>query len=254
MQANGLLEAKVEMMRDNLNAARVATSAKAALERQVQELEKELAVQSAARPASTSQEPQDQSASIVAREQQRKPEMELENELESLQQTNRLLTDQIRTLQVSHPWPETLGTSKECAKEIVQLRSMRLCGSFTPCLLKVMPLQAKADAARQETEVVTAENSQLGAHVQLLESELESARHGQATDSTEGSPRQSQLMVGAMPHGMTPGHLDMPEAAPQIPSAVSGMHVLMILAVTVLLSGYWRHVAASRDSPGIASF
>ena len=43
MQANGLLEAKVEMMRDNLNAARVATSAKAALERQVQELKKELA-------------------------------------------------------------------------------------------------------------------------------------------------------------------------------------------------------------------
>ena len=55
--------------------------------------------------------------------------------------------------------------------------------SSTPCFLKVMPLQAKADAARQETEVVTAENSQLGAHVQLLESELESARHGQATDS-----------------------------------------------------------------------
>ena len=90
-------------------------------------------------------------------------------------------------------------------------------------LAKRMPLQAKADAARQETEVVSAENSQLGAHVQLLESELESARHGQATDSTEGSPRQSQLMVEAMPHGVTPAHLDMPEAAPQIPSAVSGM-------------------------------
>ena len=28
MQANGLLEAKVEMMRDNLNAARVATFSK----------------------------------------------------------------------------------------------------------------------------------------------------------------------------------------------------------------------------------
>ena len=75
--------------------------------------------------------------------------------------------------------------------------------------------------------MVTAENSQLGAHVQLLESELDSARHGQATDSTEGSPRQSQLMVEAMPHGVTPAHLDMPEAASQIPSAVSGMRPLI---------------------------
>ena len=90
------------MMRDNLNAARVASSAKAALEAQVQELKKELAAQSEARPASSSQEPQDQSASSVPGEQQRKPEKELENELESLQQTNKLLTDQIRTLQVGH--------------------------------------------------------------------------------------------------------------------------------------------------------
>ena len=102
MQANGLLEAKVEMMRDNLNAARVATSAKAALERQVQELKEELAAQSDARPASSPQEPQDRSASSVPGEQRRKPEKELENELESLQQTNKLLTDQIRTLQVRH--------------------------------------------------------------------------------------------------------------------------------------------------------
>ena len=89
------------MMRGNLNAARVATSAKAALERQVQELKKELAAQSDARPAGNTQEPQDRSASSVAGEQQRKPGKEVENELESLQQTNKLLTDQIRTLQVS---------------------------------------------------------------------------------------------------------------------------------------------------------
>ena len=90
------------MMRDNLNAARVATSAKAALERQVQELKMELAEQSDAKPASSPQEPRDRSASSVPGEQQGKPAMELENELESLQQTNKLLTDQIRTLQVRH--------------------------------------------------------------------------------------------------------------------------------------------------------
>ena len=77
-------------------------SAKAALERQVQELRQELAAQSEARPASSTQELQDQSASSVAGQQQQTPQLELENELESLQQTNKLLTDQIRTLQVSH--------------------------------------------------------------------------------------------------------------------------------------------------------
>ena len=102
MQANGLLEAKVEIIRDNLNAARVANSAKAALERQVQELKTELAAQSAAGPDSSTEKSQDQSASSAAGEQQRKPDIGLENELESLQQTNKLLTDQIRTLQVSH--------------------------------------------------------------------------------------------------------------------------------------------------------
>ena len=46
---------------------------------------------------------------------------------------------------------------------------------------------------------------------------------GRPQTAPEGSPRQSQLMVEAMPHGVTPAHLDMPEAAPQIPSAVSDM-------------------------------
>ena len=89
--------------------------------------------------------------------------------------------------------------------------------------------------------MVTAENSQLGAHVQLLESELDSARHGQATDSTEGSPRQSQLMVEPMPHGVTPAHLDIPEAAPQIPSAVSDMR----------RHNWWQHQSCHCDSGGM---
>jgi len=52
--------------------------------------------------------------------------------------------------------------------------------------------QAKADEARQTVEIVSAENAQLGAHVQLLESELESVQagtFGQQTGSNENSPR-----------------------------------------------------------------
>ena len=96
--------------------------------------------------------------------------------------------------------------------------------AYTTVSLKTChwPLQAKADAARQEAETVTAENSQLGAHLQLLESELESARHGPGTDSAEGSPRQSQQLAETIPHGLTPSHLDLPEASAVLPSAVSG--------------------------------
>ena len=82
-------------------------------------------------------------------------------------------------------------------------------------------VQAKADAARQEAETVTAENSQLGAHLQLLESELDSARHLQATDSTEGSPRQSRLLPESLSHGLTPQHLDLPEVSAGIPAMVN---------------------------------
>ena len=69
---------------------------------------------------------------------------------------------------------------------------------------------------------MTAENSQLGAHLQLLETELESARHGHGTDSAEGSPRQSQLLAETVPHGLIPSHLDLPEASAVLPPAVSG--------------------------------
>ncbi len=71
---------------------------------------------------------------------------------------------------------------------------------------------------------MTAENSQLGAHLQLLESELDSARHLHATDSTEGSPRQSQLLPETMPHGLTPQHLDLPEVSGSIPATVRQCH------------------------------
>ncbi len=52
--------------------------------------------------------------------------------------------------------------------------------------------QAKADEARQTVEIVSAENAQLAAHVQLLESELEAVQAGslgQQVGSNENSPR-----------------------------------------------------------------
>ncbi len=72
---------------------------------------------------------------------------------------------------------------------------------------------------------MTAENSQLGAHLQLLESELDSARHLHATDSTEGSPRQSQLLPETVPHGLTPQQLDLPEVSGNTPAMVSATFV-----------------------------
>lgn len=84
-----------------------------------------------------------------------------------------------------------------------------------------MHVQAKADAARQEAETVTAENSQLGAHLQLLETELDSARHLHATDSAENSPRQSQMLPETVPHGQTQQNLDLPDVSADIQSVVS---------------------------------
>ncbi|CAL5220735.1 g2793 [Coccomyxa viridis] len=174
--ANGLLEAKVDMMRDNLNAARADATAKAALEKEISALKEQLAGQSERSLSADRESAPERPASAEEGKRGSKSPAELEKELESLQQTNKLLTDQIRSL------------------------------------------QAKADAARQEAETVTAENSQLGAHLQLLESELDSARHLHATDSTEGSPRQSQLLPETMPHGLTPQHLDLPEVSGNIPA------------------------------------
>lgn len=44
VQANSLLQAKVDMLRDNLKAARVASSEKAALESEVQQLKQQLSL------------------------------------------------------------------------------------------------------------------------------------------------------------------------------------------------------------------
>ena len=88
-----------------------------------------------------------------------------------------------------------------------------------------MHVQAKADAARQEAETMTAENSQLGAHLQLLETELESARHLQATDSTENSPRQSHMLPDTAPHGLTQQNLDLPDVSANIQSIVSSIRL-----------------------------
>lgn len=101
-QANGLLEAKVEMMRDNLNAARADTSAKAALEKEVSSLKEQLAAQSGGPSNSTGQQPvQERPTRGEEAKRKKKSQAELEKELESLQQTNKLLTDQIRSLQVN---------------------------------------------------------------------------------------------------------------------------------------------------------
>ena len=88
-------------MRDNLNAARADVSAKAALEKELSALKEQLTAQTD-RPQSADREsvPERPVSSEDGR-QSRKPAAELEKEVESLQQTNKLLTDQIRSLQVS---------------------------------------------------------------------------------------------------------------------------------------------------------
>ena len=227
-QANGLLEAKVDMMRDNLNAARADASAKAALEQDVSALRDQLAAQSARLHSADRESVPERPISGEGARQGTKSAAELEKEVESLQQTNKLLTDQIRSLQVG-PQSQTsalTGASKaggEAAHSVYRTCSLFLVVSGNgPCLC----VQAKADAARQEAETVTAENSQLGAHLQLLESELDSARHLQTTDSNEGSPRQSQLLPETMPHGLTPQQLDLPGVSANIPAVVSATLVL----------------------------
>lgn len=122
-QANGLLEAKVEMMRDNLTAARADASAKVALEREVTSLKEQLAEQSS-RPQSADQDAvQERPVSAEEGKQHGKSPAELEKELESLQQTNKLLTDQIRSLQVSaFTWPSTMLIIQQSQQERTTVR------------------------------------------------------------------------------------------------------------------------------------
>ena len=69
--------------------------------------------------------------------------------------------------------------------------------------------QAKADASRQAAEEAAAENAQLGAHVHLLESELEAAQaqathgaHPVGSESAEASPRdRHSAQAGSEEHG-----------------------------------------------------
>ena len=100
-QTNGLLEAKVEMMRDNLNAARADASAKAALEREVSSLKEQLVAQSSPSNSKEHAAALERPASSEEGRQLARSTADLEKEVESLQQTNKLLTDQIRSLQVS---------------------------------------------------------------------------------------------------------------------------------------------------------
>ena len=100
-QTNGLLEAKVEMMRDNLNAVRADASAKAALEREVSSLKEQLAAQSSPSNSNEHAAALERPASSEEGRWLARSTTDLEKEVESLQQTNKLLTDQIRSLQVS---------------------------------------------------------------------------------------------------------------------------------------------------------
>ncbi|EIE23471.1 hypothetical protein COCSUDRAFT_41711 [Coccomyxa subellipsoidea C-169] len=75
--------------------------------------------------------------------------------------------------------------------------------------LKAAEREAKADEARQTVEIVSAENAQLGAHVQLLESELEAVQAGSLgrnLGSNENSPRgtEEHPLVFEEAHGVTP--------------------------------------------------
>ena len=103
-----------------------------------------------------------------------------------------------------------------------------------------MHAQAKADAARQEAETVTAENSQLGAHLQLLETELDSARHLHATDSAENSPRQSQMLPETVSHGQTQQNLDLPDVSANIQSTVSGIPAQSLTTYVPLMPELFR--------------
>ena len=99
-QANGLLEAKVDMMRDNLNAARADASAKAALEKEVGALKDQLAANTHHSHSAEQESIPERPNSRGEGRQGSKSAAELEKEVESLQQTVKLLTDQIRSLQV----------------------------------------------------------------------------------------------------------------------------------------------------------
>ena len=88
------------MMRDNLNAARADAKASAALEKEISALKEQLAAQSD-RPLSADRDSApERPTSAEEGKQGSKSSAELEKEVESLQQTNKLLTDQIRSLQV----------------------------------------------------------------------------------------------------------------------------------------------------------
>ncbi len=87
-------------MRDNLNAARADATAKAALEKEISALKEQLAGQSERSLSADRESAPERPASAEEGKRGSKSPAELEKELESLQQTNKLLTDQIRSLQV----------------------------------------------------------------------------------------------------------------------------------------------------------
>ena len=101
-------------MRDNLNAARADATAKAALEKEVSALREQLAAQSDTLHNADRESVPERPTSSEEGRQGSKPAAELEKEVESLQQTNKLLTDQIRSLQVC---PSHLKTCSDTVKQ-----------------------------------------------------------------------------------------------------------------------------------------
>lgn len=141
-----------------------------------------------------------------------KSRAELVAETESLHQTNKMLTDQIRSLQVS----QGLTLLQSVYSCLHRLWLKRLCQSEQGLTL-FLQWQAKADEARQTVEIVSAENAQLGAHVQLLESELETLQagtFGQQTGSNENSPRGTTGPSSPFEeaHEVTPQAVQVPQA------------------------------------------
>lgn len=100
-------------MRDNLNAARADATAKASLEKEVSALKEQLAAQSDRSHHADRESVPERPASSEEGRQGSKPAAELEKEVESLQQTNKLLTDQIRSLQVCPSHPGTCNSNVE---------------------------------------------------------------------------------------------------------------------------------------------
>ncbi|CAL8472196.1 g11738 [Coccomyxa elongata] len=253
LHANSLLQAKVDMLRDLLKAARVTASEKAALESEVAQLKQRLAAPGRSRSGvasrTTSQVLDGEAHAVTPIKQTRSlsedggSQSQLWMQLDSLQKENarlaeanhllnfQLVSANAQRAELQARWAERercLAKDLTSAKEEVSKLTEKLreaeeqkpraeVGPDTESLNQtnrmltdqIRSLQAKADEARQTVEIVSAENAQLAAHVQLLESELEAVQAGslgQQLGSNENSPRGTvdQPLPFGESHAVTP--------------------------------------------------